>query len=524
MTCEPHTIGYTVNGFPQGVAFCVSSSALNGQALFPHILTKNQNFTVNFGQLPAPIKPLMPNFIPIGQLDLNDGLLRGPVAPLSKRHCEVLLMIGLPGAGKTFWAEKYRKQNPEKYYNILGTNNLIDRMKVMGLPRSRNYHGRWEVLIEKCTDCFNTLLKVASRRKRNYILDQTNVFPTARGRKIKDFQDMCCKAIVVVPNDQEFQRRCMIRNQESGKEIPETAVVNMKANFVLPELEEVQSNKFSAVFYVELGPQQARELVQMYNMEATSKGVHMTTAVKHFISRNAKLRADANMFEPIGMLLSNPEVTLSSCTKTEESVLEQNRSGMKLMNSALPYDEKRYRITNNTLGNIPTVVDHINLSHERKSKSDEQQINSYVEDSYSKFAGVKDEFGRDVGLEQISSQDKNVLSDQQNLDKRESHKDRSIHRRDMHRNKIDGQRDSRRSRSRGRDRQSRSKSRDRKREGGGFNRRNSFRRSRSRSSERRDHVRRRKSRDRRGSRDGGGFDRNLGFRRSSGRTGSLLPD
>lgn len=102
MTCEPHTIGYTVNGFPQGVAFCVSSSALNGQALFPHILTKNQNFTVNFGQLPAPIKPLMPNFIPIGQLDLNDGLLRGPVAPLSKRHCEVLLMIGLPGAGKTF--------------------------------------------------------------------------------------------------------------------------------------------------------------------------------------------------------------------------------------------------------------------------------------------------------------------------------------------------------------------------------------------------------------------------------------
>ena len=189
MVCDPHTITYTLNGFPLGVAFCVPKNVLNGQAVFPHILTKNQNFTVNFGQLPAPLKPLMPNYIPIGQLDLNDGLVRGPIAPLSRQNCEVLMTIGLPGAGKTYWAENYSKAHVEKRYNILGTNNLIDRMKVMGLPRSKNYHGRWEVLIDKCTDCFNTLLKIASKRNRNYILDQTNVFPTARLRKIKDFEE-----------------------------------------------------------------------------------------------------------------------------------------------------------------------------------------------------------------------------------------------------------------------------------------------------------------------------------------------
>ena len=127
MTCDPHTITYTVNGIRQGVAFSVPKNILNGQALFPHILTKNQNFTVNFGQLPAPLKQLLPNFIPIGQLDLKDGLVRGPLAPLSRQKCEVLLMIGLPGAGKTFWAEKYSRENPNKRYNILGTNNLIDR-------------------------------------------------------------------------------------------------------------------------------------------------------------------------------------------------------------------------------------------------------------------------------------------------------------------------------------------------------------------------------------------------------------
>ena len=56
---------------------------------------------------------------------------------------------GLPGAGKTYWAEKHRADQPEKNYNILGTNNLIDKMKVEGLSRKRNYTGRWEELIKQ---------------------------------------------------------------------------------------------------------------------------------------------------------------------------------------------------------------------------------------------------------------------------------------------------------------------------------------------------------------------------------------
>ena len=43
----------------------------------------------------------------------------------------MLMMVGLPGAGKTFWAEKFAKENEEKNYNILGTNNLIEKMKVI---------------------------------------------------------------------------------------------------------------------------------------------------------------------------------------------------------------------------------------------------------------------------------------------------------------------------------------------------------------------------------------------------------
>lgn len=42
----------------------------------------------------------------------------------------------------------------------------------MGQPRKQNYHGRWEVLIEKCTRTLNKLLEMACSRRRNYILDQ----------------------------------------------------------------------------------------------------------------------------------------------------------------------------------------------------------------------------------------------------------------------------------------------------------------------------------------------------------------
>ena len=514
MNCDPHTIGYTVNGFPQGVAFCVSKSELNGQPLFPHILTKNQNFTVNFGQLPAPLKPLMPNFVPIGQLDLNDGLVRGPAAPYSRKDCEVLLMIGLPGAGKTFWAEKYSRANPEKRYNILGTNNLINRMKVMGLPRSRNYNGRWEVLIDKCTDCFNTLLKLAAKRKRNYILDQTNVFPTARGRKIKDFQDMTCKAIVVVPNDEEFKRRCTMRTEEFGKEIPESAVIEMKANFVLPEFEEVKSKKFVDILYVELGPQQARELIQKYNAEAIGKGVYMTPAVNQFINRNAKLRADANMFEPIGAMFNESLFSSVGGFKTGKSVSQQNlSSNMRLKYSPL-LQENMLISVNNAPNRYLSQGENLSCPHDNKNTFEKQRIDINLGESLPQLSSVKDEFGRDRQLRKSNSQDRKIMNDQQDVARTET-----INERDRYRHRVE-KRESRR--SRGRDRNSRSRSRDRNKDGGSFSRRNAHRRNRSRSRERRMHERRPRSRDRSRSRDGGGFGRDRIYRRSTSRTGKYI--
>ncbi|OPJ84858.1 hypothetical protein AV530_008914 [Patagioenas fasciata monilis] len=83
-------------------------------------------------------------------------------------------MVGLPAAGKTTWALKHAAANPGKKYNVLGTNAIMDKMRVMGLRRQRNYAGRWDVLIQQATQCLNRLIQIAARKRRNYILDQTN--------------------------------------------------------------------------------------------------------------------------------------------------------------------------------------------------------------------------------------------------------------------------------------------------------------------------------------------------------------
>ena len=256
----PKAIFFALNGEYLGVAFRFTNE-LGDKALFPHITVKNVKFKVNFGQEP-PKYPLTNGFTMLANLP-ETQLIRPPLGPKNASEAEVIVMVGLPGSGKSYWCENFTRDNPEKKYYILGTNLIIDRMKITGLSRKRNYHGRWEELIKRASGILNKLFAVAKNNPRNYILDQTNVYFTARRRKMESFKLYKRKAVVIVNKPTILAQRIEKQQQLEGKVIPVNAIMEMKKNFTLPE----RGPSFDEVLYIEEQLPVAREIVQLYRKE-----------------------------------------------------------------------------------------------------------------------------------------------------------------------------------------------------------------------------------------------------------------
>merc|ERR1719370_221686 len=139
MNSNPARISYTVNGQHKGNCYEVYHRELQGKALFPHIVTKNCAFKVNFGSEAPWCEPLV-GYTFCGDIPIDERVL-GTQGPERRGDGEIIMMIGLPAAGKTTWVNNFCQENAFQKYNVLGTNNLIDKMKVNGLPRKRNYAG-----------------------------------------------------------------------------------------------------------------------------------------------------------------------------------------------------------------------------------------------------------------------------------------------------------------------------------------------------------------------------------------------
>ncbi|KAG0494542.1 hypothetical protein HPP92_005536 [Vanilla planifolia] len=280
------TVGFSRNGKWLGIAkeFNASSNGLGiintpvkalpwESALFPHVLLKNVVIQVQFSMKDglAPEEGYKP-----WSSAIEDGnAIFGPTFSRME-ECEVLMMVGLPASGKTTWAEKWLKEHTEKRYLLLGTNLALDQMKVPGLLRKRNYGERFDLLMDRATGIFNTLLARAANTPRNYILDQTNVYKSARNRKLKSFLKFRKVAVVVFPMPEELKFRAARRFEEMGKEVPADAVNEMLANFVLPLTRNMPGSTelFDEVIFSELNREEAQwHLVEMKHVLALSSNL-----------------------------------------------------------------------------------------------------------------------------------------------------------------------------------------------------------------------------------------------------------
>ena len=59
-------------------------------------------------------------------------------------------------------------------------------------------------------------------------IEQTNVFANAQKRKVRPFEGMTRKAIVIVPSEEDYKARIEAQEKAQCKDVPDNAVMEMK--------------------------------------------------------------------------------------------------------------------------------------------------------------------------------------------------------------------------------------------------------------------------------------------------------
>ncbi|XP_050073605.1 heterogeneous nuclear ribonucleoprotein U-like protein 2 [Anopheles maculipalpis] len=197
----------------------------------------------------------------------QDGasVVEGLKGPASRDCCELVMMIGLPGSGKTTWVQNYLKENPESSFTLLSIDSLLENMKVLGKAREPSNTPQWQKVVEQLSRNMARLIEIACKRRRHILIDQTNVFASEQKRRLKGFGGFKTRrAVAVVPNLEEYKRRYELKVAKYGKEVPETTLNTMKANIFVPL--SVQ-NWYTEIVYTELAETEAQELIKKMNEE-----------------------------------------------------------------------------------------------------------------------------------------------------------------------------------------------------------------------------------------------------------------
>ncbi|CAD7670176.1 unnamed protein product [Nyctereutes procyonoides] len=260
---EEIELSFSKNGEDLGVAFRINKESLADRALLPHVLCKNCVVELNFGQKEEPFFPPPEEFMFIHAVPVEERV-RTAIPPKTIEECEVILMVGLPGSGKTQWALKYAKENPEKRYNVLGAEIVLNQMRMKGLEEPEMDPKSRDLLVQQASQCLSKLVQIASRTKRNFILDQCNVYNSGQRRKLLLFKTFSRKVVVVVPNEEDWKKRLELRKEVEGDDVPESIMLEMKANFSLPE----KCDYMDEVTYGELEKEEAQPIVTKYKEEA----------------------------------------------------------------------------------------------------------------------------------------------------------------------------------------------------------------------------------------------------------------
>jgi len=262
---EPKTLRYTKNGEDLGVAMSLTVN-LDEKPLFPHVYLRNVKIDLNFGGLEEPWFPTLEGYSLIQNAEADNVAEKVGKVPAEIADCEIIMMVGLPSAGKTSWAKKHCDSHSKRHYNVIGLKQVLDRCRLEGRSRKKSDPNA-EKVNKAAVTVLTKLYQLCPKRKRNYIFDQNNVYKISQEMKMAAFAGFKRKAVLIVPMHDSLRRRTSDakRRGENLIDIPFGDFCDMKCQFHIPEKGEL----FDEILHVEMDEKNTEKTVRDYHSDGS---------------------------------------------------------------------------------------------------------------------------------------------------------------------------------------------------------------------------------------------------------------
>lgn len=149
---------------------------------------------------------------------------------------EFIMLVGLPGSGKSTYIDKLLSQNSDKHFVVLSTDNILS---AMADAEGLTYAEAFNQYAGQADKKFKIQFRQAKNDKSNIIIDRTNLTVKGRNKFLSQLpKEYYTKAIIFGVDRAELDRRLQKREIETGKHIPKHVVDNMEQSYVEPTASE----------------------------------------------------------------------------------------------------------------------------------------------------------------------------------------------------------------------------------------------------------------------------------------------
>lgn len=147
---------------------------------------------------------------------------------------DFVVMVGLPGSGKSTLITQMKKEKP---YTVISTDDIFEEW---GKEHDMDYNAAFKTFEFKDVEReMNNRLRNALNKRKNVIVDRTNMTVKSRARMLHSVPKGYKKIAIVFDVDPtELKRRLDKREKETGKKIPTSVIDNMRQSYQIPSKAE----------------------------------------------------------------------------------------------------------------------------------------------------------------------------------------------------------------------------------------------------------------------------------------------